>query len=200
MKQFLGIAASALVVLLCGCDEGEDLFTEQQNGIVRYLTSTRGLIPETETGEVIEDNPAFYTELGRSAFRHIVTYYDAGREERIEAVEGSTLDLLFNAYIFGNSEPTLADVYWSNIGSTVSALESRNGVGAPLDWQIEPLTVTLGSTKMIQGLEEALNGCREQDSVQIYMTYNMAYGKNIVGTVPKNSPVAWYVKILKVTK
>ncbi len=200
MKQLLGIAIFALA-FLCGCGDDEDVFTNQQTDILRYLTSTRRLIPETEIENVIEDNPAFYTEFGRSAYRYITTYYDADREEWSEVEPGSTVDLLFDAYVFGSSEPSLREVYWSNVGSTISALESQSvNPIARLDWSTEPLTVTVGSTKMIKGLEQALVGCRDQDSVQIYMTYNMAYGKNLVGTVPKNSSVAWYIKILRVTK
>jgi hypothetical protein len=200
MKRLLGIAIFALA-FLCGCGDDEDVFTNQQTDILRYLTSTRRLIPETEIENVIEDNPAFYTEFGRSAYRYITTYYDADREEWSEVEPGSTVDLLFDAYVFGSSEPSLREVYWSNVGSTISALESQSvNPIARLDWSTEPLTVTVGSTKMIKGLEQALVGCRDQDSVQIYMTYNMAYGKNLVGTVPKNSSVAWYIKILRVTK
>lgn len=200
MKRLLGIAIFALA-FLCGCGDDEDVFTNQQTDILRYLTSTRRLIPETEIENVIEDNPAFYTEFGRSAYRYITTYYDADREEWSEVEPGSTVDLLFDAYVFGSSEPSLREVYWSNVGSTISALESQSvNPIARLDWSTEPLTVTVGSIKMIKGLEQALVGCRDQDSVQIYMTYNMAYGKNLVGTVPKNSSVAWYIKILRVTK
>lgn len=200
MKRLFGIAFCALA-FLCGCGDDEDVFTKQQTDIVRYLTSTRRLIAESEIGDVIENDPAFYTEFGRSTYRHIVTYYDEDREEWSEVERGSTVDLLFDAYVFGGSEPSLNEVYWSNAGSTISALESANvNPFADLDWSADPLTVTIGSTKMIKGLEEALVGCRDQDSVQIYMTYNMAYGKNLVGTVPKNSSVAWYVKILRVTK
>ncbi len=200
MKRLFGIAVFALA-FLCGCGDDEDVFTKQQTDIVRYLTSTRRLIPESEVENVIENNPAFYTEFGRSIYRYITTYYNTDREEWSEVEQGSTVDLLFDAYVFGSSEPSLREVYWSNVASTISALESQSvNPIAHLDWSTEPLTVTVGSTKMIKGLEQALVGCRDQDSVQIYMTYNMAYGKSLVGTVPKNSSVAWYIKILRVTK
>ena len=161
-----------------------------------------GITPDGASWLVVTDcGWAFYTEFGRSTYRYITTYYNTDREEWSEVEHGSTVDLLFDAYVFGSSEPSLREVYWSNVGSTISALESQSvNPIAHLDWSTEPLTVTVGSTKMIKGLEQALVGCRDQDSVQIYMTYNMAYGKSLVGTVPKNSSVAWYIKILRVTK
>ncbi len=200
MKRLFGIAIFAFA-LLCGCGDDEDIFTTQQTSIVRYLTSTRHLVAESEIDNVIENDPAFYTEHGRSTYRYITTYYNEDREEWSEVQPGCTVDLLFDAYVFDGSEPSLKNVYWSNVGSTISALESQSvNPVAHLDWTTDPLVVTVGSTKMIKGLEQALVGCRDQDSVQIYMTYNMAYGKHLVGTVPKNSSVAWYIKILKVTK
>jgi FKBP-type peptidyl-prolyl cis-trans isomerase len=75
-----------------------------------------------------------------------------------------------------------------------------NRSGNTLDWSTDPLVVTLGTTAILEGLERALPGCREADSVQVYMTSNLAYGKQLVGVVPKNSMVAWYMKILKVVK
>lgn len=200
MKRLFGIAIFAFA-FLCGCGDDEDIFTTQQTSIVRYLTSTRRLVAESEIDNVIENDPAFYTEHGRSTYRYITTYYNEDREEWSEVQPGCTVDLLFDAYVFDGSEPSLKNIYWSNVGSTISALESQSvNPVAHLDWTTDPLVVTVGSTKMIKGLEQALVGCRDQDSVQIYMTYNMAYGKHLVGTVPKNSSVAWYIKILKVTK
>lgn len=203
MKRIFGIAVTAVaaLVVLCGCDDKEDIFTSQQTSIVRYLTSTRRLIAESEIDNVVEDNPAFYTEIGRSAYRHIQNYYEDGRDGRLEIEYGDSLQIAFDAYVFSGSEPATSNVYWSNIETTISKLVADNGNSfAQLNWSTEPLAIKLGSTEMIKGVEQALAGCREQDSVQVYMTYNMAYGKKLLGTVPKNSSVAWYIKILNVTK
>ena len=203
MKRFAGIAVTAIaaLVFLCGCGDKEDVFTSQQTSIVRYLTSTRRLIAESEVENVVENNPAFYTEHGRSTYRHIPNYYDEGREGRTEIERGDSVRIAFDAYIFSGSEPATSNVYWSNIGTTINKLSADGGNSfAKLNWSTDPLALKLGSTKIIKGVELALIGCREQDSVQIYMTYNMAYGNKLVGTVPKNSSVAWYIKILNVTK
>lgn len=203
MKQILGIAITALFALgtFGGCSDGEDIFTSQQTAIERYLTSTRGLVNETTIGDLIENNPAFYTQIGRSVYRHIPNYYDASRDTATAIERGDSVRLRFDAYVFSGSEPTISDVYWSNIATTINKLSSEGGNSlAQLEWSTEPLAVKVGSTNMIGGLERGLIGCCAQDSVQIYMTYDMAYGKRLVGTVPKNSSVAWYIKILNVTK
>ena len=50
-------------------------------------------------------------------------------------------------------------------------------------------------------MQAALVGCREKDVVELYMTYNQAYGeKLIMGLMTKQCPVAFFCTINKVTK
>lgn len=58
-------------------------------------------------------------------------------------------------------------------------------------WTFEPLTVDMRHPGIIKGMADALLGCREGDAVEVYMTYNMAYGDDYFGIIPKESPIAW---------
>lgn len=195
MKKFLTILI--LLATLAGCKQ-EDTLLSERDKIEKYLTSSRRMVADTELGNVIEDNPAFYSVFGRYAYRHIVNYYEAGREDRPVVEWGDRLEIRFDAYTFTGSEPSTSAIYWSNNPETIQELGKKSG--NTLDWSTEPLAITLGTTAILEGLERALPGCHEGDSVQIYMTSNLAYGKHLVGVVPKNSMVAWYIKIEKVTK
>jgi hypothetical protein len=195
MKKFLTILI--LLATLAGCKQ-EDTLLSERDKIEKYLTSSRRMVADTELGNVIEDNPAFYSVFGRYAYRHIVNYYDAGREDKPVVEWGDRLEIRFDAYTFTGSEPSTSAIYWSNDAETIQELGKKSG--NTLDWSTEPLTITLGTTAILEGLERALPGCHEGDSVQVYMTSNLAYGKHLVGVVPKNSMVAWYIKIEKVTK
>ena len=195
MRKFLTILI--LLATLAGCKQ-EDTLLSERDKIEKYLTSSRRMVADTELGNVIEDNPAFYSVFGRYAYRHIVNYYDAGREDRPVVEWGDRLEIRFDAYTFTGSEPSTSAIYWSNDAETIQELGKKSG--NTLDWSTEPLTITLGTTAILEGLERALPGCHEADSVQVYMTSNLAYGKHLVGVVPKNSMVAWYIKIEKVTK
>lgn len=195
MKKFLTILI--LLATLAGCKQ-EDTLLSERDKIEKYLTSSRRMVADTELGNVIEDNPAFYSVFGRYAYRHIVNYYDAGREDRPVVEWGDRLEIRFDAYTFTGSEPSTSAIYWSNDAETIQELGKKSG--NTLDWSTEPLAITLGTTAILEGLERALPGCHEADSVQVYMTSNLAYGKHLVGVVPKNSMVAWYMKIEKVTK
>ena len=195
MKKFLTILI--LLATLAGCKQ-EDTLLSERDKIEKYLTSSRRMVADTELGNVIEDNPAFYSVFGRYAYRHIVNYYDAGREDRPVVEWGDRLEIRFDAYTFTGSEPSTSAIYWSNDAEIIQELGKKSG--NTLDWSTEPLAITLGTTAILEGLERALPGCHEADSVQVYMTSNLAYGKHLVGVVPKNSMVAWYIKIEKVTK
>lgn len=195
MKKFLTILL--FLPLLVGCKDENTLLTERDK-IEKYLTSSRRMVEESELDSVIEEHPAFYNVFGRYAYRHIVNYYDADRENRPQVAWGDRLELRFTAYVFSGSEPNASAIYWSNVPEVVEQLGGKSG--NTLDWSTEPLIVDLGSSKLLEGLERTLPGCYEADSVQVFMTSNLAYGKELVGVVPKNSMVAWYMKILKVTK
>lgn len=195
MKKFLTILL--FLPLLVGCKDENTLLTERDK-IEKYLTSSRRMVEESELDSVIEEHPAFYNVFGRYAYRHIVNYYDADRENRPQVAWGDRLELRFTAYVFSGSDPNASAIYWSNMPEIVEQLGGKSG--NTLDWSTEPLIVDLGSSKLLEGLERTLPGCYEADSVQVFMTSNLAYGKELVGVVPKNSMVAWYMKILKVTK
>ena len=190
-----------LALMMSGCNSDEELVTKQKDSIVKYLTSSCRLIDEQEVSSSIAENPPFYTNLDNCAYRHIVNYYEAGRDEWMEVEPNSIIDIEFEAYTFSGSAPSIKDLYWTNIQATISKAEASNThVYDKLIWSTDPLTVRLGRGEVLKGLEDALVGCRDQDSVQVYMTSRAAYGKQIIGSVPKNSPVAWYIKILSVTK
>ena len=69
--------------------------------------------------------------------------------------------------------------------------------------QFVPLrqTLQIGGGATLSGLQAALVSCREKDVVELYMTYNQAYGeKLIMGLMTKQCPVAFFCTINKVTK
>lgn len=189
-----------LLPLLVGCSQENTILSERDK-IEKYLISSRRMVSEGEVENVIEEHPAFYSVFGRYAYRHIVNYYDEGREERPVVEWGDKIEIRFNAYTFTGSEPNLSELYWSNVPEIIAQLGDKGSITEnTLDWPTEPLTIKLGESNILAGLEYTLPGCREADSVQVYMTSGLAYGKKRIGVVPENSMVAWYMRIVKVTK
>jgi hypothetical protein len=151
MKKFLTILF--LLPLLASCSNEDTLLTERDK-IEKYLTSSRHLIAEEEKDSVIEEEPAFYTVFGRFAYRHIVNYYDEGREDKPIVEWGDKLQIRFTAYIFTGNEPSKSAIYWSNEPEIINEL-GKTGDNT-LDWSTEPLHITLGTTDIIEGVERAL--------------------------------------------
>ena len=196
MKKFWTIIF--LLPFLAGCTNDDTVLTERDK-IEKYLTSTRHMVVEEEIGNVLADKPSFYSLFGRYVYRHIVNFYDEGREDRPIVEHGDKIDIRFNAFTFTGSEPSISqNLYWSNIPSIIEQVGKKSG--NTLIWSSEPQTIIVGSTDILEGLERTLPGCREAESVQVYMTSSLAYGKKLISVIPKNSMIAWYLKIEKVTK
>lgn len=204
MKYIRNIASIVAVVvaafLAVGCNNDTDtVLTSQQTGIERYLTGSHQprLIVEDEIGNSLDEQPQFYTRWGQNIYRYIATYYDEGREGKDEVRNGSTIEIVYTAYLFHNSAPTVNDMFATNDAESLDTLIAA-GLDAEYEWSTEPMRVKIGSSQLLEGLETALKGCREGDSVEIYLTYEAAYGKHYIGEVPSKSAVVWFIDIVSV--
>ncbi|MBQ3172855.1 MAG: FKBP-type peptidyl-prolyl cis-trans isomerase [Alistipes sp.] len=203
MKLIRNIATIAVVVvalLISGCSNDTDtVLTSQQTGIERYLTGSHQprLIVEDDIGNSLDDEPQFYTRWGMNIYRYIATYYAEGRDGRDEVRKGSTIEIVYTAYIFNNAAPTITNMFATNDAESLAKLEEM-GLDADYEWTTEPMRVKIGADELLSGLETALKGCREGDSVEVYLTYEAAYGKHYVGKVPSKSSVVWFVDIVNV--
>ncbi len=193
------VATSLLFSVACG-DEAVDVAETQRNSIVSYLTSSHSprLINKKDVGQALEKNPPFYEQVEYNTFRYIDDYYNPERESRVQVAEGDEVELTFTAYIFSGSKPAVSAIYLTNDQVQIDALQNT-GLNVEY-WKAEPLKVKIGQTNIIKGVEVSLIGCREGDSVEVYMTLDAAYGDDVVGVVPLESSVVWYYTIDKVVR
>ncbi len=204
MKRLYNIAIIAVVALVAtlslSCsNENDSVLTNQQSKIASYLTSSHQprLIPESEVSASLDSEPQFYTQWGLDIYRYIATYYDEGRDDWAEVTSRSQIEIVYTAYVFPNAKPTVVNMYATNDPDSIAELE-KLGLNTEYEWTTDPMVVTLGKEEILSGLETALVGCREGDSVEIYLTYDQAYGKHYVGKVPAKSAVVWYIDIIDV--
>jgi hypothetical protein len=197
---FVAVALVAMVALSCS-NENDTVLTSQQTSISRYLTSSHQprLIPEAEIPNSLDNEPQFYTQWGLDIYRYIATYYDEGRDEKSVVEHDSVVSMTYSAYIFGGSKPTISNLYATNDAENIATLEAA-GLNTSYEWTDEPMVVTFGREEIIPALETALVGCVEGDRVEVYLTYDVAYGKHYVGLVPPKSAVVWIIDINSVTK
>lgn len=198
---YLGAVALMVMAIVSCSNENDTVLTSQQTSISRYLTTSHQpkLIPESEIANALDNEPQFYTNWELDIYRYIATYYDEGREDKAVVERGSEIAITYKAYIFSGSKPTLANLYATNDAATIAELEAQ-GLNTSYEWSDEPMVVTMGREDILPGLETALIGCVEGDSVEIYLTFDAAYGKHYVGMVPAKSAVVWYIDIVSVTK
>lgn len=176
--------------------------------MVQYLTSTHAprLVAEEEV-EAGTEQP-FYSTLGSTVYRYIDGYYNPDRASRPEVTEQSTVTLTFRAYRFNftnivvdgksitmpyyTNDPLLEELFFTPI--------EEGGAGlTPGAWNFEPLVKNLSTDPLLTGLRYALIGCREQDRVEAFMTFNMGYGAdNLFNIIEKEQPIAIFFTIDKV--
>lgn len=207
MKRFLTIFFLMLPMLglWYACTDDEDVLPNQKTRIRQYLRSTHvpRLLSEVEMEESLDENPAFYTVSGDSVYRYIRNYYADGRDQNVLVEYGDLVVVTFRMYLFDYKNIVLSGdavtmPYYSNDWLLEQAY--YNTGLTPGAWPFEPLQVELGRTRILKGFEQALVGCRQRDSVEAYMTYNMAYGEDPLGIIPKESPVAVFFTVDEVVK
>ena len=145
-------------------------------------------------------NQPYYTVSGDAVYRYMTDIYNPDRVNWPEVTPASTVKITFRAYVFTyanivttGSENNWTVPYYTNDAALKSFLEGR-GLNTEW-WKFEPLTVDMRHPDIIKGLADALLGCREGDAVEVYMTYNMAYGDDYFGLIPNESPIAWFFTV-----
>ncbi|MBO5890423.1 MAG: FKBP-type peptidyl-prolyl cis-trans isomerase [Alistipes sp.] len=198
-RIYTAITALCTALMMFSCsNETDTTLASQQKAIETYLTGshTPRLIEEYLIPEAVIDNPPFYTQWNLNIFRYISTYYDKGREKWPVIERGTTFDIMYTAYIFRNGKPSAADMYATNIEANIKELYKGYDDETNI-WSTEPVRITLGRDSLVGGLSTALEGCRIGDSVEVYLTYDAAYGKHYFGVIPSRTAVMWEIKIIE---
>ena len=196
----LAAMAALALTLVVGCSDDDEQISSQRNDIVRFLTTSHDprLIAEEDVLNSLEVNPEFYETLNFDLYRYITNYYGEERQGKAVVDRGDEVTLTFTAYVFTGGVPRTSNIYYTNDTTQISQLKAA-GLN-PEYWSDEPLVVNLGATSIIKGVAESLIGCREGDSVEVYMTFEEAYKDKVVGVIPHKSAVAWYYTIDSVIK
>lgn len=195
MKRLFAILFSVLPVLFGGCSQEEDTLSSQREKLVSYLEGTHSPTLVADTSLEEGSQLPYYTVSGNTAYRYIKNVYNPDRETKPEVGGNSTVVLTFRAYVFTYSNITDSTFpYWSNDPLLEDAYKELGLTVTDGAWTFEPLRVDLNGD-ILKGLRSALLGCREGDEVEVYMTYNMAYGDSYFSTIPRESPIAWFFTV-----
>ncbi len=187
----------AWLLLFAACsDDDTDTVVEQQEDIVSFLTSTHSpaLISEKSVAESLDDDPEFYSTSGYTTYRYIEDYYNTDREQYKLLEKGDVITITFWCYDFSTyTTPSDSYLYYTNDPAYEQAFQEA-GLNTQY-WSFEPLEITLGAGDILNSIETALVGCRVNDKVELYLTYNMAYGSQWVGVTSLEEPMAFFCTI-----
>ena len=193
MKRIAATLFCALPLLFCSCSEEKDILPEQRQKMVSYLERTHSpaLVPESQLEE--GSTQAFYTTSGNTVYRYIRNFYDPNRGDRREVTADAKVTITFRAYVFAFSNIVETTFPFYSNDPLLQAQYEDLGL-TPGAWSFEPLALDMRSG-ILNGLRDALLGCREEDDVEAFMTYNMAFGDKYFSTIPRKSPVAWFFTV-----
>ena len=200
--NILVICVALATTLLFACsNETDTTLTTQQESISRYLTSSHQprLIPEEDVANSVEEEPEYYTHWGLDIYRYISTMYTEGRDSRTIVEMGDKLAITYTAYIFNGNAPSTTNMFATNDEESLAKLQ-QSGLTTEYEWTTEPYTFTMGGGVVLSSIETALEGCREGDKVEIYLSFEAGYGNDYIGKVPSKSALVWFIEINSVTK
>jgi hypothetical protein len=191
------------LLALSGCKKDDDVLSQQQDQLVQFLTGGNH-VPKLVSLDVANESIErldFYTTEGNTAYRYIRRYYDPDRDNRPQVEKGDSVTLTYWIYYF-NNQPIIdpgpdggTRPVWTN--------DPTLNMGNKIDldyWPAEPLPVKVGAGEILRGVDLSLPDCRERDTVEVYMTYEMAYGATEIGIIPAKSPIAFFCVIENVKK
>lgn len=177
-------------MLFCACEEQNDtVLPTQKQKIVSFLQSTHNPKLIAEADIISGTEPQFYSVHGDGSYRYISDFFTPERATKPQVTANSRVTITFSAYLLTYAQilPTTLPFF-----SNDPLVEQRiaDSKLPPVLWPFEPRVIDMQQPDIIKGLEVALLGCRKDDVVEVYMSFNMAYGDNIVSTIPRESPIA----------
>ena len=168
------IIATFLAVV--GCKSNEDYAPDQRTQFESYLD--RLGVEYSQPGGV---------------YRVIANSDRAEYESATELQPGDSAYLYFATYIFSSYNQELVYSNMSSVADSVDGLNTEY-------WSFDPYRIRLGATPMIGGLANGLPGCRQGDSVMLFIISDLAYADKQVGVISPNTPLMMIVNVEKVIK
>lgn len=165
------VALSLCGAMCSSCGKSDEYLVQQEEKIVSYLDSQK-----------LE-----YTIEG-GTYKVVL----AEGDQSLRASRGDSLTFNYAGFLFEGTPKGLFATSWDY-------LLDDQGLNTEY-WSFEPARVKLGSSAIIKGIENALTNCCEGDSLQLFMTSDLGYGEEEVGSVSKNSALMFLVKVEKIDK
>ncbi|MCC8018620.1 MAG: FKBP-type peptidyl-prolyl cis-trans isomerase [Rikenellaceae bacterium] len=177
--QILYIPLCALFLAGCGSKD-DNTVADQRTAIENFLTNAYG-----------EDGYDKIDRVYRVAIEREGNY---NRSRRLE--KGDIARFYFAGYEFTSRR--IEPAFYSNVDWIIEELQDA-GLD-PIYWDQDIVEVRLGEGKVIKGIEKGLEGCREGDSVRVFLTTDLAFGSYYISDMDLYSAVEYVIWLEEVEK
>lgn len=183
MMAGAAVLLALVCVAVCGCGKDPDMLSRQENSISGYFSSHG------------------YDSIVRGGvYVHIPNAGREGRDGQPVLEWGDSLYYYYEIYPFSGFSP-------SAVGNPSYLIATNNPMLAygvpgldPSHLDLSAAGAKLGSTDMVKGLRNGLEGGVQGDSLWLFMTSDLAYGDKTVGVVEANTPLVFVINLEKVVK
>lgn len=175
-KIFTLVALIAIGLCSCNSEENDAVYN-QQTKIKAHLTS----------------NEFEYTVQG-GVYKYVAGNKLEGEQPVVE--KGDIVTFNFEGHIFPNTAP--ATSFFTNKPNLADALAAKGYDTS--QWDLTPFVAKAGNGDVLKGIDVALPKCQKGDSVLLYITSDLGFGKNDIPQVSKNTALIYIITIEDVQK
>lgn len=178
-RNMLYIPLCTLLMVSCGSKD-DNTVADQRTAIENFLTSAYG-----EDGYDKIDN-VYRVSIEREG--------NYNRSKRLE--KGDIARFYFAGYEFTTRR--VEPAFFSNVGWIIDEL--REAGLTDTYWDKDIYETKLGEGKVIRGIEKGIEGCREGDSVRVFLTTDLAFGSYYISDLDPYSAVEYVIWLEEVEK
>lgn len=103
----------------------------------------------------------------------------------------------FAVYAFSSGSSGKGELYYTN---RKDLIDEESLTDLEHYWPFEPQEISLSDSRLVKGVRLGLDGCRQGDSVQLFLVSRLGYGNKPLGLVPANTPLVWDIVVNQVVK
>lgn len=142
------------------------------------------------------DNNNMEYSLQKGVYKHIGNIERSGYYNSPMIEKGDSVYFYIAGYKFNTTR--IEPAFYSNKDFIIDDLRDK-GLDA-VYWPRTSQKVKLGKSSLVKGIENGLPGCRQGDSVRLFVPSDQAFGDDYMSTLPINSAVEFVLWIDKVIK
>lgn len=172
------LLASAALLVSCTKESRELMYANQEERIGKFVENQQ------------RSNPDVRVVHNGGSTRVVIS-----EGEGVEATARGKVSVYYAGYNFSSGSVSNSYLFATN----------NNDFASSINWKLsddtlmsEPLEIDLTDKDFLEGLRNGLAGVKEGEECYILFSGKYAFGKNKIGTIPANSPLAFRIWVQKV--